>query len=320
MTKTIILTHADTDGICAGALALSALPGSKIFFTKPVSLLEDLKINSDYQRMVICDIALTKRDAAGIIDDLQAKHRRGVRLMYFDHHPLPSAVKPSQLSFIDTLSRSETASASEIVYLHFQNDIPRERVWAALYGAIADFMDETPFVRERILNWDRRTLYFEVSTVELGIKNEKFGTYNSKREIVQTLAKGRNPSDITGLVQSARDAASREFRLYETVKRNAKTIGRIAYVENTPSFGFRGASALFAATVRNRPVGLCIIRKGGQVDITMRGRDPRLNLGKIAEAAAEEVGGSGGGLAQAAGGRVPRAALPAFLKRVSELI
>ena len=56
--KTVILTHADCDGICAGAIAKAKFREADVFFTKPVSFFHDLK-NVNAERIVICDIAMT---------------------------------------------------------------------------------------------------------------------------------------------------------------------------------------------------------------------------------------------------------------------
>ena len=41
--KTLILTHGDSDGICSGAIAKTAYPDAYVYFTNPVSLLDELK-------------------------------------------------------------------------------------------------------------------------------------------------------------------------------------------------------------------------------------------------------------------------------------
>jgi len=326
MGRTLLLTHADCDGICAGALALSAFPGSRVFFTKPVSLLADLMDNgndsghSKPERIVICDIALTKRDALAILDELKNRYDAGSELLYFDHHPLPSGITERNLRFMNALSHAENACTAEQVYRHFKNQLPAEKSWLAVYGAIGDYMDETHFSRQNMLNWDMHMLYFEVSTLVTGIKNDEFGSYGAKRDILRTLAKGKNPSDVPGLVQSAKGAVDREFRLYKFVKKKARAMDKIAYLEGIPAFGFRGPSALFAATVKDRPIGLCIYERAGHADITIRSRDPGLNLGKLAERAAEPISGSGGGLPRAAGARIPKGSLKQFLRKLDSLI
>ena len=313
---TTILTHADCDGMCAGAVALSKFPDADVFFTKPVSICHDLE-HLDSDRIIITDIALTRRDAPKIAKLLGEKKE----VLYFDHHILPRTIKSQDITkntsvFIHEIDKS----ASELIYKYYQKSIPRERVWIAIYGAIGDYSDDTPFVKERIMNWDRRALFFEVSTIVLGTKNDAFDSYNAKRRIVKTLAMGDNPSDIPGLVKSAKQAVNREFDLYEIIKKKAVTSGKIAYTKDLPSFGFRGPSALFAATARNKPLGLYVHKRDRYVDITMRARITGLKLNELAEDAAEDVGGSGGGHAEAAGAKIPLGTFKEFLEKLNMMI
>ncbi len=312
---TLILTHSDGDGICAGAIALSRFPDARIFFTKPVSLLKDLQEGAKEERIIICDIALTKRDARGILKVLKGKGE----VLYFDHHPLPARVGEGDVgNAVKLYVHDLDASTSELIYRHYQGALPRERVWPALYGAIADYSEGTEFVRERMRNWDQRMLYFEVSTLVLGIKADRFSRYEEKRRIVKTLASGGNPSDVRGLVDFARWAVKREFRMYELVKKRAKRLGNVGYVKDLPFFGFRGPSALFAATVTDSPVGLSIHTRKRYMDVTMRKRAGGFKLNLLAERAAEGVGGSGGGHRDAAGARIPLDSLEGFLEIVNE--
>jgi single-stranded-DNA-specific exonuclease len=320
MPETTILTHADPDGMCAGAIALSRFPGSTVFFTRPTSLYPDL-LHTESPRIVITDIALTKQDAPGIAKLLRERKQSGTEILYFDHHMIPPTVSKASLrSALTTYVHARNSSASELIYRHYMSDIPRERVWLALYGAIGDYADNTPFARSRIRSWDRRALFFEVSTISLGIKNDEFANYDAKRRIVRTLARGDNPSDVPGLVKSAKRAVNREFELYELIKDKAQTYGKVAYVKDVPSFGFRGPSALFTATVKNARLGICAHTRERYVDITMRTRDYSLRLNTLADRAAERVGGSGGGHPSAAGAKIPKGAFKKFLDELNKHI
>ncbi len=312
---TVILTHGDGDGICAGAIALSRFPDARVFFTKPVSLLKDLQYEAGEDRIIICDIALTKRDAGEILKLLGERKE----VLYFDHHPVPRGIRERDVrDSVKLYVHDLNVSASELIYRHYQKDLPKERVWPALYGAIADYSEDTEFVRDRMRNWDHRAIYFEVSALVLGIKSNKFSRYEEKRRIVKTLASGRNPSDVKGLVDFAKSAVNREFRIYRLVKRNARRLGGIGYVKDLPLFGFRGPSALFAATVTSSPVGLSIYTRRKYLDITIRKRTGDFPLNLLAEKAAEEVGGSGGGHMEAAGARIPLDSLERFLERINK--
>jgi len=316
--KTVILTHADCDGMCAGAVAKARFPDAEIFFTKPVSFLHDLKEQKDFDRIIICDIALTKKHAKDIIKMLNKRAARA-EVLYFDHHQLPEGITDKDLK-IKLYAHQLNVSASEIIYRNYMKDIPRERVWVALYGAIGDYEDDTPFAIERIANWDKRALYFEVSTLILGIKNREFDTYDAKRHIIETLAMGGNPSDVKGLVKSAKMAVTREFEFYDYVKKNAVKKGNIGVIMSLPQFGFRGPAALFSATVTDSPIGMCIYDREWHIDITVRKRKCDIPLNKMMEKAAEKVGGSGGGHPEAAGARIPAGELNRFLRDVNMIL
>ena len=314
--KTLILSHSDCDGLCSAALLKSVYPDAEIFFTKPVSLLSDLKdLAKNYEKILISDIAINKRDAKEIASFIEKSKKE---IEWFDHHIVPSPLKQPDLrcNYYTNLD----ACASEIIYRHYKNQLPQEKVWLAIYGAIGDYSAESPFVKEWMKNWDIRALYFEVSTLVLGIKGDKFNNYSTKRKIVLALSSGKNPSDITGLVDAAKNAVSREFELYEIIKKTVKTRGSIAYADKIPHFGFRGPSALFAATAANKSVGFLVFTTENFIDITMRSTDPQIPLNIIAEKASEFVGGSGGGHPTASGCRIPLGTFEKFLEKANEVL
>lgn len=314
--KTMILTHADCDGMCAGAIAAARFPEAGVFFTKPVSLCDDLRA-LEAERIIILDIAINKAEQQKFI---KTAGEKGSRIMYFDHHPLSKEAKARLEGMLEFFAHDDRASASELVYRHFQKELPQEMIWSALYGAIGDYSEDTDFVRKQIASWDKRTINFEVCAISLGTKNEQFSSFDAKRNIVRTLAAGKNPSDIEGLVESAADAVKREFELFKVVKKRAKTLGKIGYLADTPSFGFRGPAALFAATATGRPVGVCVYRREKYLDVTIRAREPNIPLNRLAEQASEFVSGSGGGHENAAGAKIPFGSLEKFLKKMNELM
>jgi RecJ-like exonuclease len=246
-----------------------------------------------------------------------SKRSRTGEILYFDHHELPGGMKESDIKVTKYVHKTDV-SASEIVFKHFQHDIPMERIWIALYGAIGDYEDDTEFAKDKIANWDRRALFFEVSTLILGIKNREFDSYEAKRRIVKTMARGENPSDVPGLVKSAKVAVTREFELYDYIKEHAKSSGKVGLIVNMPRFGFRGPAALFAATVTECPMGLCVYDRENHTDITARKRNTDIALNRVMEAAAEHVGGSGGGHSEAAGARIPAGTLKEFVEQVNK--
>ncbi|MEM5871629.1 MAG: DHHA1 domain-containing protein [Candidatus Aenigmatarchaeota archaeon] len=315
--KTIILTHADCDGICAGAIVKSRFPQAEIFFTKPVSFYDDLN-SCEAERLIICDIAISRKDFSDIIKLFEQKSKNS-EIFYFDHHPLPEDVFKKIQKTI-SVYWNQNCSSSELVYRYFQKNLPPERVWIAIYGAIGDYEEKTEFVEHWMKNWDVRALYFQASILFLGIKDENFDDYDSKRMIAKYLAEGKNPSDIPGLVEAAKKIAKEEFTLYEIVKKNAKKADDIGYIKDIHSFGFRGPSALFSATVTQSRVGISVYTRKNHLDLTLRSVDDSIPLNLLAEEAAERVGGSGGGHLHAAGARIPLDKLDDFIKQLNDIL
>ncbi len=313
--KITILTHSDCDGMCAGAIALSRFPRAEVFFTKPASFADDLEeCTSD--KIIICDIAFTPNDREKLKHIIKEKP---AKMLYFDHHPLDEGTKSFLKKHLE-LHHSPDMSASEIIYRHFKDEIPPERVWIAIYGAIGDYCENTEFVKRVEKDWDVRALYFEVSTLVLGIKTHYFESYDKKREIVKSLSKGKNPSDVSGLVMSAKDAVKEEFELYEIVKERAEKRGKIGVVFDLEGFGFRGPAALFAATVTKSVIGMSIYKRNDHYDITVRTRNYDIDLNELLSKAASEVNGTGGGHPQAGGARVPSSRLGDFIESVNSML
>lgn len=308
-----ILTHPDSDGMCSAALILSLYPKSTVFFTKPVSVLSDLQQTKD-NKIFICDIAISKSHTTQIMEFLKSSKSE---IIWFDHHPLPIEKSKIPCTFV-----TGEGCTSEIVYKYFEKQMDTEKSFISVYGAIGDYTENTDFIKSKLLDWDARSLHFEASILFLGIKEENFLSYSSKRKIVTALANGKNPSQIQGLLDSAKTAVRKEFALYQLLKTKVQTVGKIAFAEKIPHFGFRGQSALFAATIANKPVGVSVFVNGEKqiIDITMRSRNPSIDLNKLCQKAAESVNGSGGGHPTAAGARIPIGTLEEFLKKVDELI
>ncbi len=60
--SSMIFTHGDCDGICAGAVVKSAFSDSNVFFTSPVGLLGELNnLVGNYDNIVISDIAIDEK-------------------------------------------------------------------------------------------------------------------------------------------------------------------------------------------------------------------------------------------------------------------
>jgi RecJ-like exonuclease len=110
--STVIFTHGDCDGICSGALALAACQGAAVYFSNPVSILDDLEKAADAERVIVCDIAINTYSAPAVRKKLALLARKA-ELIYIDHHPLPPRFN------VSWLMHDPDACASQLTYARF---------------------------------------------------------------------------------------------------------------------------------------------------------------------------------------------------------
>jgi RecJ-like exonuclease len=309
-----VFTHGDGDGMCAGALALAANPDAKVFFTNPVGLLEDLEQVRHGDSVIICDIALSENHLPKILDRLAGIAKDG-HLLYFDHHPLPESI--SEADVPATVPRRFGASASELTYSHFQNGLNPLLSRVAIYGAIADYSDNTPFVNQLLRKWDKRTIYFETGILIQGIEGQK-RNHDFKREIVSNLAKNIPPSFHNRLVEYAIDSTHREELVLRDLKDHIRVHGKIAYAMDVP-FSL-GKTAIYVRALAETPVGIACEKRDGSIDMSLRTAEKDGDLNRILRRIAPKLGGSGGGHPMAAGARIPEENFSTFIEEMNEAL
>jgi single-stranded-DNA-specific exonuclease len=309
--RTIILTHGDSDGICAGAVALAANPGSPLYFTNAVSVLSDLDQATGFDRLVVCDIAINIPTSARLkarIDDLA----RETEVIYIDHHPLPEGFEAKWL--ISDI----TSSASEMAYKYFSNDLHADMSRVALYGAIGDYRDNSDSIREMVQDWDKRSLYYQAGTLSQGIEIGR-RDYEFKRWLAMQLSRNVQPSDIDILAKNAIIASQLENELRKRVAEDVLSLRNVSYVMDQKAC--MSKAAIYARVYGHTPVGLSAEYREHRdaYDFSLRAKGD-LNLNLLVSATAAKYGGSGGGHPLAAGGRVPASRLKYFLKDLDEAV
>ncbi len=309
--KTIIFTHADSDGLCSGALALAANGDSPIYFTNPVSVLTDIDEARGHDRIVVCDIAINLPRSRQMKDKFESLSKDS-EVIYIDHHPLPPGFSARWLFHDDG------ASASELTFNYFQNELSPDMSRVALYGAIGDYEDMTPGFRELIDNWDKRSLYYQAGTLSQGIEIGR-RDYEFKRGIVRQLAQNVMPSEIGGLAKNALVAARHEDEMRQRVQKEVIPMKNFSYVMDMN--GCMGKAAIFARAYGKTAVGLAAEYRNHRdaYDISARAiGDVDLNV-IVGEVAARN-GGTGGGHPRAAGGRIPETGMRQFLLDLDEAV
>ena len=307
-TETIIFTHGDSDGICSGAIAKSAYPDSQVYFTSPVSLLRKLEFGKGYKRVIICDIAIDERTSTQLLQRLRELSRES-ELIYIDHHPVP------QKGWNETwLHNDPCACSSELTYKVFAHRLNRDVRRVAIYGAIGDYADDTDSVKEWSKEWDKRTLFFQAGALIQAVIYAG-REFDFKRVLVENLSKDRLPSTIPDVLDFAKKCSDLEEQLRLRIKKQVKSLHNIAYVIDPK--GYKSKSAIYAAAYGQRKIGMAAEYRQTKhsYDMSFRSRSP-VDLNHILREVAPRYGGTGGGLAEAAGARIPVADFKAFLNEL----
>jgi len=310
-----ILTHGDTDGICAAALARSRFPDSEIWFTRPIRLLRDLNSIEAGNAVLIFDVAINERQKDQIFQRMRELAQKD-EVFYADHHPLPPGTLKKDFPVTQSALESGS-SASELAFKLLIQDPKSDMDRVALWGAIADYCEDTEFVRDRLNKYDRRTIYMEAGLLTQGL-GEAAGDYHFKRDVVISLANGMPPTEIPGIVDRAIKATKREWEIYEYVKKHVVPEDNLAIVYDLPS-GSLGKAALYALGITGVDIGVCTRVKKEDVDISVRRRaGGKVDLNELLRHVTARLGGSGGGHAGAAGATVPISLLPDFLETIKK--
>ncbi|MBC7120589.1 MAG: DHH family phosphoesterase [Candidatus Methanosuratus sp.] len=308
-----IVAHGDTDGICSAAIALAAFRGSRVFFSHPSGLAEDLKQVEG--NIVICDIALPSTLLNEVKTELERISAGGGRIVYIDHHPLPRGLREGYIP--GKLVSSTNSCASELTYMEFKDLVPAEMSRVAICGAIGDYMDNTYEIRRLLLNWEKRSLYLEsgllIQAIDAGGRD-----YETKRRMVSFLSSNRTPSSDEEIVGKAVAEAIAEEEMRKRIKEEVRVVGRIAYVLDMN--WSMGKGAVYARVYGNTPVGIGAETRKGRVDMSIRSSSNQIDLNEMLQELAPKHNGSGGGHAMAAGARVPEGKFFEFLEDFNNLV
>lgn len=293
-----IITHGDTDGICSGAIALSAFRGARVFFSHPSGLAEDLQhVDGDY---VICDIAIPQHALGEVIRQLERIEASGHSGTYIDHHPKPRGFVDSE--FPAEMVHSLRACGAEQTYTRFKEALGKDIGRVAIYGAIGDYLDNTPEILQMLTRWDKRHLFLEAGLL-IEYVDAIGRNHELKRRLVQYLSTNRLPSSDEVLVHKAISEALKDEWMRVKVKELVKVEGAVAYLLDADWSLSKGA--IYARAETDAKVGIGAETRKGFVEMSLRTPSEAIDLNRILSEMAPTLGGSGGGHAKAAGARIP---------------
>lgn len=315
---TVCISHGDLDGITSGAIGLLAFPGSEFYFSRPSKIHKDLyRIAKDRpESVLISDIAVNLKQFDNILRAI-GRFPKKTRLIWIDHHPISSSQKKrlaSKLEFVHEVG----PCAAELVYRRFHEGLPEHALRLALYGAIGDYCDETPFARTHLDNYDKRTLYLEAGLLVQALQEIDYR--RESKDLLRKLSLGIEPSSMNDIVSLAMKATRIENEIFRYVQKHARKQGPIGYVLDIPIGGYRGKSAKFAAYVTDSRIGISArSTDDDEIDMSIRRRGKKVDLNRALNSVLADLPDAhGGGHPAAAGASVNRSDFPTFLQRLAE--
>ena len=305
----LIVTHGDADGICSGAIAYSVFKDFHIVFSNPSDLLLTLRrVSGEYLRIIISDIAINSfEEFRECICGLNCE------VIYVDHHPLPQEFDLNTLPI--TFIHDENTCASELMFKHLSKYLDPDMERIMLIGAVADYADDTPYVKEILSRWDKRSIYFETGVLVNGLESFKRND-ERKEEILRFLASGKPPSYHQGLIGAAFMNSFYEEEMRIKIKNSFKRIGEVSYVIDPK--GPLGKAATYARSISGATVGVAVSIEEKKADISIRTISNLIDLNLIVRRVASKYNGSGGGHRKAVGAKIPKDKLEEFLECLSK--
>ncbi len=316
--KVGIITHRDTDGICAAAIAKIRYPAAHVEFCESVyELTSRLRALPAWDTVVILDLGINvaqKIELKNVFKEASKSHK----IIYIDHHLLPKGITQRTLP-CHTFVHKTSVSCSELALDFFKTTVSLQYI--ALLGAIGDYQERTGRMRRLTMKYGWRLIYMEEFLLEQAIEASR-SDHPFKRKIIQGLVQGLWPSAIPGLMRRARAGAERERIMEKHVKKSVRRISRnMALVTDVP-FSATGLAASYAVRIVKAEIGIGACREGNHIRFSMR-RDTKsnLNLNELVKKTTLKISGSGGGGHDAAvGGRVPARKFNTFLRQLKREI
>lgn len=317
-TKIVCVSHKeDADGIGAASLIRQAFGGETRLVDYPglMNELELLKNNESLKTLYICDLGLSKTNQEQFIDLLTSLKKKKVSVTYIDHHDLDEKIKKKIQALKVKLIHNINECTTVQVYNAFKSKLTDHSAFLASCSAVTDYMEDRPLGSKLLQKFDRQFVLLEATVLTFTIvshqKDNEYLLY-----LVDELSELKYPHDIPNSFEYARIQAEKISGVIQKVKENMKMLRNLSYMEVTDS----GASMVvnFVLGMSGKDVGVSykLREDHGIYAVSIRGsKNCKIHLGKIVNALATELGGSGGGHDKACGAVIPKDKISVFLKK-----
>jgi RecJ-like exonuclease len=318
--RNFCISHSkDVDGIGSAALVVAAR-GGRFKLTSYDDVFGDLdNVPKDIDELVLCDIGTDPAKAGEFVSKLGGLAKR-CRVTYIDHHYIDESSKKKIRKHGIRLVHNTKECASMLTYKTLIKELPEEAGKIALYGAVTDYMDNSPRAKQLMERSDRHYILLEATLLShaLARKGDDVEFVNS---VVGELAKMRQPHEIDDVVGLAIEQLNEVALLTMEVKRLGMKLKRVAYANTTQQATGNVAKLLNGAF--NTPVGVSFREKSqkGWYEVSLRGTSEcRVHLGRAVGKLVQKYGGAGGGHRLAAGCRIPKDRMESFLLQLDKIV
>jgi DHHA1 domain len=302
--KAYCLSHRkDVDGLGSGSLAVAAT-GGQIILSDYDDMVENLrKVPDDAERVVLSDLGADSADFPEFLKEMQ-RIAKNAEVTYIDHHYMSEVAKRKLRKAGVQVVHNVRECASMLTYKTFKDALPEGARLNALFGAVTDYMDDSPMGKKMMERSDRHFVLLEATMLSLAL-GRKADEDGFPERVVGELSRMRLPHEIEGVPSAAVEQLEREAALAEEVKAGGTKKGSLAYMVTAQYSTGNVAKLLIGAF--DVPVGVAMKEKQpGWYEVSLRSTsESRIHLGRTISKVAARLGGSGGGHRKAAGCRVP---------------
>ncbi|MDG6985131.1 MAG: hypothetical protein JRM73_00085 [Nitrososphaerota archaeon] len=317
--KGYCITHRkDIDGLASGSISVAATGGELVLSDYDDMVANLRRVPDDADRVVVSDLGSDTADFQAFLDEMGriAKH---AEVTYIDHHFMSEGAKKKLRKAGVRLVHDVRDCASVLTYRTFKDSLPEGARLNALFGAVTDYMDDSPTAKKMMEKQDRQFVLLEATMASLALV-EKGDEEGYPEMVVAELAKMKLPHDIPGVPEAAVRQLAKQAALGEIVKKEGTKLGRLAYMATKEHSTGSVAKLLIGAF--DVPVGVAMKEKHeGWYEVSLRGTSEcRAHLGQAIGKISGSLGGSGGGHRKAAGCRVPKEKAEQMLKALSKKV
>ncbi len=320
-TKVVCLSHKeDADGISSAALIREAFGGDAVLVDYPgqMEALQQLTNDQKLKTLFICDLGLSKKNQDEFVQILSDLRKRKVTITYIDHHDIDPKIFKQLKKIGVKMIHNVKECTSVLVYDKFKTKLSDHAAFIAACAAITDYMEDRPLGSKLLQLFDRQFALISATVLTYNIvghqKDPDYLLY-----LVEELSESKYPHDIPNTYEFAQIQVEKLSKIIAKVKKDMKTMKNFGYMELSDS-GASGA-VNFVLGLSGKDVGVAYKERvdHGIYAVSIRGsKNCKVHLGRIINALATDLGGSGGGHDKACGAVIPKPKIKTFLKEFNK--